>query len=119
MDEIRTLPKPLEVDPQIEVLARVNAFCDAFKNVVSGASSDKSLAQRNRALYTIFARSVRGAYPDFRPFENPMEYVLMDALDPEEAAVDASEEVETMGVYEVRKIIKELVPFPSCPGLAL
>ena len=48
-----------------------------------------------------------------------MEYVLMDALDPEEAAVDASEEVETMGVYEVRKIIKELVPFPSCPGLAL
>ena len=119
LDEIRTLPKPLEVDPQIEVLARVNAFSDAFRNVVSGVSSDKSLAQRNRALYTIFARSVRGTYPDFRPFEQPTQYERIQPLDPEEAAVGADEEVETMGVYEVRKTIKGLVSFPSCTGLAL
>lgn len=115
--EISTLPKPLEADPQIEVLVRVNAFCDAFKGVVSGASSDKSLAQRNRALYTIFCQNIRGTSPDFRPFEDPTEYSPMDVLEGEEPAVVKNDRVQTMGVYEVRKTIQESVPFPSFTGL--
>ena len=84
LEEISTLPKPLEVDPQIEVLVRVNAFCDAFKGVVLGASSDKNLAQRNRALYTLFAHNIRGTSPDFRPFEHPTQYsrIVLDSEEP-------------------------------------
>lgn len=111
--EIDALPKPLEADPQTEVLARVNKFCDALKGVVSGTNSDKSLAQRNRALYTIFAQDIRGTAPDFRPFEQPGQYLRIEALEPEAAAV-ANVEVKTMGVCDVRKTIKESVPFSFC-----
>lgn len=113
LEEISTLPKPLETDPQIEVLVRVNAFCDAFKGVVSGSSSDKSLAQRNRALYTILARDIQSTSPDFRPFEQPTQYVSIDLLDPEEWAEVRNERVKIMGVLDVRKTIKESVPSPS------
>ena len=84
LEEISTLPKPLEADPQIEVLVRVNAFCDAFKGVVSGSSSDKTLAQRNRTHYTIFARNIRGTSPDFRPFEQPTLYsrIVLESEEP-------------------------------------
>ena len=106
----------MEADPQIEVLVRINKFCDALKGVVSGTSSDKSLAQRNRALYTIFAHDIRGTFPDFRPFEQPMQYKRIDALESEEATVVPNVKVQTMGVYDIRKTIKESVSFPSCTG---
>jgi GTPase SAR1 family protein len=115
LEEIGTLPKPLEADPQIEVLARVNAFCDAFKGVVSGASSDKSLAQRNRALYTIFARDIRGTSPDFRPFDEPTQYLPIDGLESEERVEVRSDKVQIMGVYDVRKTILESIAW-ELPG---
>ncbi|KAI9568111.1 P-loop containing nucleoside triphosphate hydrolase protein [Boletus coccyginus] len=145
MEEISTLPKPLESDPQIEVLARVSAFCDAFKSAVSGTSSDKRLAQRNRALYALFARDIRGTSPDFRPFEEPAQYVPLDALDAEDCAaslysssaspnlspvsanspLDAldsedraevrNDRVQIMGVYDVRKTIQESIAW-ELPG---
>ena len=117
LQEIGTLPEPLEADPQIEVLARVNQFCDSFKGVVSGASSDKSLAQRNQALYTIFARHIRGTSPDFRPFEQPEQHTRIDPFESEED-VPANTKVMTMGVFEVGKVIKEYVPLSSRPGHA-
>jgi len=112
MEEISTLPKPLESDPQIEVLTRVSAFCDAFRAVVSGTGSDKRLAQRNRAFYTLFAQDIRGTSPDFRPFENPAQHVPLDALDSEDRAEVRNDRVQIMGVYEVRKTIRESVLFP-------
>ena len=71
-------------DLQIEVLLRVNAFCDAFKGIVSGSSSDKTLAQRNRALYATFAQNIRETSPDFRPFERPTLYsrIALDSGEP-------------------------------------
>ncbi|KAH0834801.1 P-loop containing nucleoside triphosphate hydrolase protein [Lanmaoa asiatica] len=115
LEEISTLPKPLEADPQIEVLVRVNAFCDAFKGVVLGVSSDKSLAQRNRALYTVFAQDIRGTSPDFRPFEKPTQYVAIDVLDSDEHVTVKNDRVQTMGVYEVRKTILESIGW-ELPG---
>ncbi|KAG8216434.1 P-loop containing nucleoside triphosphate hydrolase protein [Butyriboletus roseoflavus] len=115
LEEISTLPKPLEADPQIEVLVRVNAFCDAFKGVVSGASSDKSLAQRNRALYAIFAQNVRGTSPDFRPFEAPTHHPQIDVLDSEEPAKVRNDQVQIMGVYDVRNTILESIAW-ELPG---
>ncbi|KAF8545769.1 hypothetical protein OG21DRAFT_1491940 [Imleria badia] len=115
LEEISSLPKPLEADPQIEVLVRVNAFCDAFKGVVSGASSDKGLAQRNRALYSIFARDIRGTSPDFRPFEDPAQYVSIYMVDSEEGAEVRNDRVKIMGVYDVRKTIKESIAW-ELPG---
>ena len=117
MGEISTLPKPLDADPQFEVLTKVSEFCDAFKGAVSGASSDKTLALRSRALYTLFARDIRGTSPDFRPFEFPTKYLLIDALDSEERSEVRNGLVRVMGLYDVRKTIKEYVPcspFPSC-----
>ncbi|KAF8434538.1 P-loop containing nucleoside triphosphate hydrolase protein [Boletus edulis BED1] len=115
LEEIGALPPPVEVDPQIEVLRRVNAFCCAFKDVVSGASSDKSLAQRNRALYTIFAREIGGTSPDFRPFKDPEQYVPIDELDFEEHTEVRNDKVQIMGVYEVRKTIAESIAW-ELPG---
>ena len=119
LEEIGTLPKALDVDPQFEVITKVSEFCNAFKGAVSGASSDKSLAQRNRALYTLFARDIRGTSPDFRPFEDPTHrnYSLIDGLDSEECSEVRNDLVQIMGVYDVRQTIKEYVPcspFPSC-----
>ncbi|OJA15787.1 hypothetical protein AZE42_14018, partial [Rhizopogon vesiculosus] len=45
--DLDSLPPPLANDPQIEVLERVNAFCDVFKSFVNGSHEDKRLAQRN------------------------------------------------------------------------
>ncbi|KAG1834946.1 P-loop containing nucleoside triphosphate hydrolase protein [Suillus subluteus] len=87
------LPPPLENDPQIEVLGRVNAFCDTFKSFVNGSHEDKRLAQRNRALYAIFKRDIRGTAPDFRPFNVPKR--------------DSG--VKVMGIYDIRRVIQEAI----------
>jgi GTPase SAR1 family protein len=115
LEEIDGLPKALDVDPQIEVLARVNAFCNAFQGVVSGSHSDKDLAQKNRACYTIFARKIRGTSPDFRPFDTPRQYRQMELLDPEELDQDRDSRVKIMGVYDVRKTITESIAW-ELPG---
>lgn len=119
LEEISTLPKPLETDPQIEVLVRVSAFCDAFRGVVSGASSDKGLAQRNRALYTILAQNIRETYPDFRPFEEPTHYSPIYDLESEEPPVVRNDRVEPKEVAleeADRGSISKSVPFPSFAG---
>ncbi|KAG9311765.1 P-loop containing nucleoside triphosphate hydrolase protein [Chiua virens] len=115
LEDIGTLPERLNVDPQIEVLVRVNKFCDAFKGAVTGASSDKTLAQHNRALYAIFAHDIRATSPDFRPFEDPEQHCSIDALDSEEHATTRNDQVQTMGLYDVRETIEESISW-ELPG---
>ena len=83
LEEIDGLSKALDADPQIEVLARVDAFCNTFQGVVSGSHADKDLAQKNRACYMIFTRKIQGTSPDFCPFDSPRQYRRMELLDPE------------------------------------
>ncbi|KAG2337542.1 hypothetical protein BDR05DRAFT_1063225 [Suillus weaverae] len=103
------LPPPLENDPQIEVLGRVNAFCDAFKSFVNGSHEDKRLAQRNRALYAIFKRDIRGTAPDFRPFNEPEGYVPLDDTEENMTLTERDPGVQAMGIYDIRRVIQEAI----------
>ncbi|KAG1844213.1 P-loop containing nucleoside triphosphate hydrolase protein [Suillus subalutaceus] len=103
------LPPPLENDPQIEVLGRVNAFCDDFKSFANGSHEDKRLAQRNRALYAIFKRDIRGTAPDFRPFNEPKGYVPLDDIEENMTLTERDPGVKVMGIYDIRKVIQEAI----------
>ncbi|KAG2036974.1 P-loop containing nucleoside triphosphate hydrolase protein [Suillus americanus] len=103
------LPPPLENDPQIEVLGRVNAFCDDFKSFTNGSHEDKRLAQRNRALYAIFKRDIRGTAPDFRPFNEPEDYVPLDDTEGNMTLTERDPGVRVMGIYDIRKVIQEAI----------
>ncbi|KAG2141892.1 P-loop containing nucleoside triphosphate hydrolase protein [Suillus clintonianus] len=103
------LPPPLANDPQIEVLGRVNAFCDVFKSFVSGSHEDKRLAQQNRALYAVFKRDIRGTAPDFRPFNQPEAYVPLDDTEGNMTLTERDPGVKTMGIYDIRKVIQEAI----------
>ena len=113
--DLNALPPPLASDPQIEVLERVNTFCDVFKSLVNGSHEDKRLAQRNRALYALFKRDIRGTAPDFRPFDKPEIYVPLDDIEGNMTLTERDPGVKTMGVYDVRKVIQEYV-FVFCCG---
>ncbi|KAG2335265.1 hypothetical protein BDR05DRAFT_954205, partial [Suillus weaverae] len=103
------LPPPLANDPQIEVLGRVNAFCDVFKSFVNGSHEDKRLAQRNRALYAIFKRDVRGTAPDFRPFEEPEECPPLDDTEGKMTLTERDPGVKVMGIYDISKVIQDSI----------
>ncbi|KAG1844181.1 P-loop containing nucleoside triphosphate hydrolase protein [Suillus subalutaceus] len=107
--DIDELPPPLENDPQIEVLGRVNTFCDDFKSFANGSHEDKRLAQRNRALYAIFKRDIRGTAPDFRPFNEPEDYVPLDDTEENMTLTERDPGVKVMGIYDIRKVIHEAI----------
>ncbi|KAG1878986.1 P-loop containing nucleoside triphosphate hydrolase protein [Suillus subluteus] len=107
--EFDALPPPLANDPQIEVLGRVNAFCDVFKGFVNGSHEDKILAQRNRALYAIFKRDIRGTAPDFRPLENPEECPPLDDTQGKMTLTERDPGVKMMGIYDISKAIQEAI----------
>lgn len=107
--DLDALPPPLANDPQIEVLGRINAFCDVFKSFVNGSHEDKRLAQRNRALYSIFKRDIRGTAPDFRPFEKPEDYVAMDDTEGKMKLTDRDPGVQMMGIYDISRVIQEAI----------
>ena len=112
--DLDSLPPPLSNDPQIEVLERVNAFCDAFKSFVNGTHEDKCLAQRNRAHYAIFKSEIRGTAPDFRPFEKPEEYIPLDDIEGNMILTKRDPGVKAMGIYDVGKVIREYVLASCC-----
>jgi len=82
---------------------------------VNGSHEDKRLAQRNRALYAIFKRDIRGTAPDFRPFEKPEEYVPLDDTEGKMTLIERDPGVKVMGIYDVSRVIHEYV-FVSCCG---
>jgi vacuolar protein sorting-associated protein 1 len=112
--DLDALPLPLATVPQIEVLERVNAFCDVFKGFVNGSHEDKRLAQRNRALYAIFKRDIRGTAPDFRPFDRPEEYVPLDDIEGKMTLTERDSRVKVMGIYDVSRVIAEYVLIFCC-----
>ncbi|KAH7921346.1 hypothetical protein BV22DRAFT_1107246 [Leucogyrophana mollusca] len=105
--DLESLPASRANDPQIEVLTRVNAFCDSFRGAVYG-TSDKTLAQRNRGLYARFKKDIRGTAPDFRPFVDPERYKRIDDKEPLDDHV-VNPGVRTMGLLDVRKVIKDSI----------
>ncbi|KAH7908747.1 P-loop containing nucleoside triphosphate hydrolase protein [Hygrophoropsis aurantiaca] len=108
--ELESLPPPLVSDPKIEVLMRVNAFCESFKGAVDG-SSDKTLAQRNRALYSQFKRDIRGTAPDFRPFSDPQDYTRIEPDHEDWESPDdyvPNPNVQTMGLQEVKEFLRSI-----------
>ncbi|KAG2355058.1 P-loop containing nucleoside triphosphate hydrolase protein [Suillus spraguei] len=107
--DLDELPPPLENDPQIEVLERVNTFCDDFKSFVNGSHEDKRLAQRNRALYAVFKRDIRGTAPDFRPFNEPEDCVPLDDTEGKMTLTERDPGVKAMGIYDIRRVIHEAI----------
>ncbi|KAG1748049.1 P-loop containing nucleoside triphosphate hydrolase protein [Suillus lakei] len=107
--DLDALPPALANDPQIEVLGRVSAFCDVFKGFVNGSHEDKRLAQRNRALYAIFKRDIRGTAPDFRPFDKPEDYVPLDDTEEKMTLIDRDPGVKMMGIYDISRVIHESI----------
>ena len=76
---------------------------------MNGTHEDKRLAQRNRDLYDTFKSDIRGTAPDFRPFEKPEEYVSLDDVEEKMTLTIRDPGVKAMGIYDVRKVIKEYV----------
>ncbi|KAG1775502.1 P-loop containing nucleoside triphosphate hydrolase protein [Suillus placidus] len=107
--DLDELPPPLANDPQIEVLGRVNAFCDVFKRFVNGSHEDKCLAQRNRTLYAIFKRDIRGTAPDFRPFNQPEHYVPLDDTEGNMTLSERDPGVKVVGINDIRKVIQDAI----------
>ncbi|KAG0701485.1 P-loop containing nucleoside triphosphate hydrolase protein [Suillus ampliporus] len=107
--DLDALPPPLANDPQIEVLGRVNAFCDVFKSFVNGSHKDKSLAQRNRALYALFKREIRGTAPDFRPFDEPEHYIPLDDTEGKMILTERDPGVKVMGIHDIHRVIQEAI----------
>ncbi|KAG2034094.1 P-loop containing nucleoside triphosphate hydrolase protein [Suillus americanus] len=107
--DLDELPPPLANDPQIEVLGRVNTFCDVFKRFVNGSHEDKCLAQRNRTLYAIFKRDIRGTAPDFRPFSQPEHYVPLDDTEGNMTLSERDPGVKVVGINDIRKVIQEAI----------
>ncbi|KAG1772028.1 P-loop containing nucleoside triphosphate hydrolase protein [Suillus occidentalis] len=103
------LPPPLANDPQIEVLGRINAFCDVFKSFVNGSHEDKRLAQRNRALYAIFKRDIRGTAPDFRPLEIPGTCPPLDDTQEKMTLTERDPGVKMMGIHDISKVIEDSI----------
>ncbi|KAG2743383.1 hypothetical protein P692DRAFT_201171206 [Suillus brevipes Sb2] len=109
IEDLEELPPPLANDPQIEVLGRLNAFCDVFKKFVNGSHEDKRLAQRNRALYANFKRDIRGTAPDFRPFTHPEQYISLDDTEGNMTLSERDPGVKVVGVNDIRKVIQEAI----------
>jgi hypothetical protein len=74
---------------------------------VNGSHEDKLLAQRNRALYAIFKRDIRGTAPDFRPLENPEDCPPLDDTEGKMTLTERDPGVQMMGIYDISKAIQE------------
>ncbi|KAG2364145.1 P-loop containing nucleoside triphosphate hydrolase protein [Suillus spraguei] len=106
--DLDELPPPLANDPQIEVLGRMNVFCDVFKRFLNGSHEDKRLAQRNRTLYATFKRDIRGTAPDFRPFSQPEQYIPLDDTEGNMTLSERDPGVNVIGINDIRNIIRSM-----------
>ena len=121
--ELNKLPNPIQVDPAVEILRLVTAFCSELESTAYGGTGanfnrlnqtspaggkprDMSTAtlfiRSNRDEYENFKKRIRKTAPDFRPFEDHRTYI-------QPTFGDGLDEGETRDLSDVRQVIKEYV----------
>ena len=109
-EDMNALPKPPSMDARIEVLTRINNFCERFKEAVYGTSQYRKLAQRNRAVYAVLKPAIRGTAPDFRPFSGQvLEYIPVEDIKQvkDDVSWTTDSRVIPLALFDIRKVIHE------------
>ena len=102
--KLSRLPQAIETENHVaEVTVRVSQFCSRFKDIVYGKSEPHTMVQTNRKIYEAWKDTISATAPDFRPFENPDDHLML-ADEPE---FDARVAGSAIGVKEVKKVIDE------------
>ncbi|KAF8143506.1 P-loop containing nucleoside triphosphate hydrolase protein, partial [Mycena galopus ATCC 62051] len=78
---LQQLPKAPSSDPVGEVASLLHQFIGELNNIIEGIYHPEGLLQAIRPPQEQFRREIRHTAPDFRPFEEPAEF-LMDYVEP-------------------------------------
>jgi hypothetical protein len=115
-EALSKLPPRKGIDSMSELLALVDSFVNQLRQAADGEGVNKTFIHRNKGYYAFFKSSIRRTALDFRPFENPNEYVRPEEPDEESTAEDVADLYkasvlipEKLGLYDVRKVIKRFV----------
>ena len=121
--KLSKLPNPIQVDPVVEILRLVTAFCSELESTVYGGTGanlnrlnqtspgggkprDMRAAtlfiRSNRDEYENFKKRIRNTAPDFRPFKFHRTYI-------QPTFGGELDEGETKDLSDVRQVIKEHV----------
>ncbi|THH10649.1 hypothetical protein EW146_g8308 [Bondarzewia mesenterica] len=114
--DLARLPAPslAASDPGADVLQRVSDFCSELKDMVYGRQGgQKDLIHRNKAVYRLFQREIRGTAPDFRPFESCVNYTKPRFPDDEDGDLDP--QIQPLDLYAVRNVIQKHIGW-ELPG---
>jgi hypothetical protein len=71
---LQQLPKPPSSDPIGEVASLLHQFIGELNNIIEGVYHPEGLLQAIRPSQEQFRREIRHTAPDFRPFEEPVEF---------------------------------------------
>ncbi|KAJ7886796.1 P-loop containing nucleoside triphosphate hydrolase protein [Mycena olivaceomarginata] len=72
---LQQLPKPPSSDPVGEVVSMLHQFIAELNNIIEGVYHPEGLLQGIRPAQEQFRREIRHTAPDFRPFEEPVEFL--------------------------------------------
>jgi hypothetical protein len=72
---LQQLPKPPSSDPVGEVASMLHQFIAELNNIIEGVYHPEGLLQAIRPAQEQFRREIRHTAPDFRPFEEPVEFL--------------------------------------------
>ncbi|KAJ6578487.1 P-loop containing nucleoside triphosphate hydrolase protein [Mycena capillaripes] len=73
---LQQLPKPPSSDPVGEVASLLHQFIGELNNIIEGVYHAGGLLQTIRPAQEQFRREIRQTAPDFRPFEEPAEFLM-------------------------------------------
>jgi hypothetical protein len=59
------LPPGLKTKPSVEILRRINDFCDDLRGIVNGEGQDKSLARASRSSYAVLMNEILRTAPEY------------------------------------------------------
>lgn len=62
---LERLPPALKNKPNVEILRRINEFCDDLRGVVTGEGQDKSLARASRSCYATLMQEILYTAPEY------------------------------------------------------
>jgi len=75
LKNIAKLPPLLDKAPSTEILLRISAFCQAFKDTVFGRDN-RHFVQRNKRRYSRFKEDIFSTEPRYTTFELGIERVV-------------------------------------------